>query len=235
MRLPALVPGRLLGRRQRFLADVLLDSGEQVVAHCANTGSMLGCKAEGSRVWLSPADNPQRKLAWTWELVEALPGVLVGIHTGRSNALVEEAIIAGLVPSLSGFARIRREVRYGKENSRIDLLLENDAGPRCYVEVKNVTAAVDGGIALFPDAVSERGSKHLRELMAMVRGGDRAAIVFCCQRGDVSEVRPADSIDPVYGRTLRQAIAAGVEAYALTAEVSPDEIRLTHPVPVCCP
>jgi sugar fermentation stimulation protein A len=196
---------------------------------------MLGCKSEGSRVWLSPADNPQRKLAWTWELVEALPGVWVGIHTGRSNALVEEAITAGLLSPLAGFTRIRREVRYGEENSRIDLLLENDAGPRCYVEVKNVTAAVDGGIALFPDAVSERGSKHLRELMAMVRGGDRAAIVFCCQRGDVSEVRPADSIDPVYGRTLRQALAAGVEAYALTAEVSPEEIRLAHPVPVRCP
>lgn len=235
MRLPTLVAGRLLGRRQRFLADVVLDAGETVVAHCANTGSMMGCKTPGSRVWLSASDNPKRKLAWTWELMEALPGVLVGIHTGRSNGLVEEAILGGVLPSLAGFDRLRREVRYGHENSRIDLLLERDAGPRCYVEVKNVTAAVDEGVALFPDAVSERGSKHLRELMAMVAAGDRAAIVFCCQRGDVREVRPADAIDPTYGRTLREALAAGVEAYAVAATVTPEAIRLDHPIPVVCP
>lgn len=235
MRLPVLVPGRLLGRRQRFLADVLLDSGEQVVAHCANTGSMLGCKTPGSRVWLSAADNPKRKLAWTWELIETAPETLVGIHTGRSNGLVEEAVGAGAIPALAGFSRLRREVRYGIENSRIDLLLEWDDAPPCYLEVKNVTAAVEGDVALFPDAVSERGSKHLRELMAMVAAGSRAALVFCCQRNDVVEVRPADAIDPVYGRTLRQALAAGVEAYALVAEVSPQEIALRRPVPVVCP
>ncbi len=235
MLLPSLVAGRLLGRRQRFLADVLLDRGETVVAHCANTGSMLGCKAPGSRVWLSAADNPKRKLAWTWELVEVAPEVLVGIHTGRSNALVEEALCAGAIPALAGFERVRREVRYGIENSRIDLLLDYAAAPPCYVEVKNVTAAVQGSVALFPDAVSERGSKHLRELMAMVAGGARAALVFCCQRDDVSEVRPADAIDPVYGRTLREALARGVEVHALAASVSPAAIRLQRPIPVVCP
>lgn len=235
MRLPPLVSGRLLARRQRFLADVVLDSGEQVIAHCPNTGSMLGCKEPGSRVWLSAADNPARKLAWTWELVETRPGVPVGIHTGRSNGLVEEAIRDGMVPSLAGFPRLRREVRYGRENSRIDLLLEADDGPACYVEVKNVTAAVDGGIALFPDAVSERGSKHLRELMEMRAQGLRAALVFCVQRDDVHEVRPADAIDPVYGQTLRLAIAAGVEVHALVARVSSTEICLARPVPVVCP
>lgn len=235
MRLPPLVAGQLLGRRQRFLADVKLGDGETVVAHCANTGSMLGCREPGSRVWLSAAADPKRKLAWTWELVEAQPGVIVGIHTGRSNGLVEEAIAAGRIPALAGYAGLRREVRYGAENSRIDLLLEDAGKPPCFVEVKNVTAAVADGVALFPDAVSTRASKHLRELAAMVAAGNRAAIVFCCQRGDVHEVRPADAIDPAYGRALRAAIAAGVEAYALAGRVAPAEIVLDRMVPVVCP
>jgi sugar fermentation stimulation protein A len=235
MRLPPLVAGHLLGRRQRFLADVKLGAGETVVAHCANTGSMLGCKEPGSRVWLSAAADPKRKLAWTWELVEAQPGVIVGIHTGRANGLVEEAINAGRIPALAGYAGLRREVRYGAENSRIDLLLEDAGRPPCFVEVKNVTAAVADGVALFPDAVSARASKHLRELAAMVAAGNRAAIVFCCQRGDVHEVRPADAIDPAYGRALRAAIAAGVEAYALAGRVAPEEIVLDRTVPVVCP
>lgn len=234
MRLPPLVAGQLLGRRQRFLADVKLGDGETVVAHCANTGSMLGCKEPGSRVWLSAAADPKRKLAWTWELVEAQPGVLVGIHTGRANGLVEEAINAGRLPALAGYAGLRREVRYGAENSRIDLLLEDAGRPPCFVEVKNVTAAVADGVALFPDAVSARASKHLRELAAMVAAGNRAAIVFCCQRGDVHEVRPADAIDPAYGRALRAALAAGVEAYALAGRVAPEEISLDRLVPVVC-
>ncbi len=234
MILPPLVEGRLLGRRQRFFADVDL-GGETVVAHCPNTGSMLGCKGPGSRVWLSCADNEKRKLAWTWEIVEALPGVPVGIHTGRSNRLVEEALANRLLPEMAEFTALRREVKYGREGSRIDLLLEWADGRLGYVEVKNVTAAVDAGIALFPDAVSERGTKHLRELAAMVADGHRAAVVFCAQRTDVQEVRPADAIDPEYGRTLRKALAAGVEAYALAAEVSPQEIRLVRQVPVICP
>ncbi len=234
MKLPPLVEGRLLGRRKRFFADVDLGF-ETVVAHCPNTGSMLGCKEPGSRVWLSRADNNKRKLAWTWEIVEALPGVPVGIHTGRSNALVAEALAAGLLPEMAGFERLRREVKYGRERSRIDLLLEWADGRLCYLEVKNVTAAVAAGIALFPDAVSERATRHLRELMAMVAEGHRAAVVFCVQRGDVGEVRPADAIDPDYGRTLRQALAAGVDAYALAAEVSPEEIRLVRRLPVICP
>mgnify|MGYP001293299737 CR=1 FL=1 len=231
MRLPPLTEGRLVVRRNRFVAEV--DIGGTVVdAHCPNTGSMLGCKAPGSRVWLSPAENPERKLAWTWEIVEALPGVLVGLHTGRPNGLVEEALRAGRVPELAGYTGYRREVRYGRENSRIDLLLEGDGLPPCYVEVKNVTAAVEGGSGFFPDAVTERGAKHLREMMAVVRDGARAALVFCVQRGDVAEVRPADHIDPVYGRTLRAALAAGVEAYALGAVVRPEEIVLDRRLPV---
>ena len=234
MNQPPLVEGRLVRRRNRFVAEVDL-GGEVVAAHCANTGSMLGCREPGSRVWLSRAANPSRKLAWTWELVEVAPGVAVGIHTGRANGLVEEALRAGLLPELAGFRDIRREVRYGRENSRIDLLLDGGAGPPCHVEVKNVTAAVAGGIALFPDAVTTRGTKHLRELTAVLAGGGRAAVVFCGQRPDILEVRPADAIDPAYGRGLREALAGGVEAYALAAEVTAAAIRLRRRVPVICP
>lgn len=232
-----LLPGRLVKRYQRFLADVLLESGVQVTAHCPNTGSMLGCKAPESRVWLSPASDPKRKLPYTWEIVEAGPGVLVGIHTGRSNGLVREAIGSGTIRELAGYGRIRQEVRYGRENSRIDLLLEDPAGrrPDCYVEVKNVTAAAEEGVALFPDAVSERGSKHLRELMAVVAAGQRAVMCYCVQRADVTEVRPADAIDPIYGQTLREALKAGVETIAYGAEVSPAGIRLLNPLPIVCP
>src|SRR5512135_2251784 len=195
---------------------------------------MLGCKEAGSRVWLSEAANPKRKLPYTWEIVEALPDVLVGVNTGLSNRLVEEAISSGTIAELAGYARIRREVRFGAENSRVDLLLEGD-GPDCYVEVKNVTAAVEGSVAIFPDAVSDRGAKHLRELAAMAEAGHRAVLCFCVQRRDVEEVRPADAIDPVYGRTLRDALARGMEAIAYRAEVSPEGIALRHPLPVVCP
>ena len=225
MRFPTpLLEGRLLRRYQRFLADVDTAAGI-LTAHCPNTGSMQGCAEPGMRVWLSPATNPARKLAWTWELVEALPGVVVGMHTGRSNALVREAIEAGRVPELAGYATIRPEVKYG-EGSRIDLLLTAPGRPDCYVEVKNVTAAVAGRIGYFPDAVTTRGTKHLREMSAMVAAGHRAVLVFCVQRGDVECVRPADHIDPVYGRTLREALAAGVEVIALGARVSPAGIEL---------
>jgi sugar fermentation stimulation protein A len=232
---PPLIPGTLIARYRRFLADVRLDGGEVVTAHCPNTGFMLGCQEPGMRVWLSRADDPRRKLRYTWELVAARPGVLVGIHTGRTNALVAEAIAAGAVAELAGYSAIRREVKFGRENSRIDLLLTADGRPDCYVEVKNVTAAVRDGIALFPDAVSARGAKHLRELMHVVEQGRRAVIFFCVQRGDVHEVRPADEIDPRYGRTLREALAAGVTALAYRAVVEPGTVRLGDAVPVNCP
>ncbi|HMY50964.1 MAG TPA: DNA/RNA nuclease SfsA [Zoogloea sp.] len=231
-----LLEGRLIRRYQRFLADVDTPAGP-VTAHCPNTGSMLGCAAPGLRVWLSPAANPARKLAWTWELVE-VPGdtapVRVGVHTGRSNGLVREAIEAGRVPALAGYPTIRGEVKYG-EGSRIDLLLSGDGRPDCYVEVKNVTAAVSGGIGYFPDAVTTRGAKHLREMAAMVAVGRRAVLVFCVQRADVAAVRPADHIDPAYGRALREALAAGVEVLALGARVSPEEIVVDRALPVTVP
>ncbi|MRR50904.1 MAG: DNA/RNA nuclease SfsA [Rhodocyclaceae bacterium] len=229
MLLPSLTEGVLIRRRNRFVAEVEV-GGAMVEAHCPNTGSMMGCRAPGSRVWISRADNPARKLAWTWELVEA-DGTLVGLHTGRSNGLVREAIEGGVIAPLSGYGTIRNEVRYG-ENSRIDLLLEGAGRPPCWVEVKNVTAAVTGGIGYFPDAVTERGAKHLREMMRLVAAGQRAVLCFCVQRGDVTEVRPADHIDPAYGQTLRTALAACVEVIAWGAAVTPQEILLRRPLAV---
>lgn len=233
MRFPQpLIDGVLLRRRQRFLADVRLSNGETVTAHCPNTGAMLGCAEPGSRVWLSDSGNAARQYPLTWEIAEAA-GTRVGVNTMRSNRLVEEAIAAGVIGTLQGYRRIRREVRFGVENSRVDLLLEGD-GPPCYVEVKNVTAAANGG-ALFPDAVSARGAKHLRELAVMAESGCRAVLCFCVQRNDVAEVRPADHIDPRYGLALRQAIARGVEVIAWRAEVTPAAITLRTPLPVICP
>ncbi len=221
-------------RYKRFLADVQLADGTQTTAHCPNTGSMQGCRQPGARVWLSRAENPARKYPLTWELVEAEPGVLVGIHTGRTNGLVREAIEQGFLSEWGEPQAVRTEVRYGAENSRVDFVLEGDAGPR-FVEVKNVTAAVEGGVAVFPDAVSARGSRHLRELMGVYRRGADAALVFCVQRSDVTEVRPADMIDPVYGQTLRAAIELGVDVIALRAKVTPRRIEIDTRVPVVCP
>ena len=232
---PPLQEAMLLRRYKRFLADVTLPDGSTLTIHCPNTGGMLGCAAPGKRVWMSRAANPDRKYAWTWELVEALPGVLVGIHTGRTNALVREAILAGVIPEAAGYSGLRGEVMAG-EGFRVDFLLSGHSGrPDCCLEVKNVTAAVQDGVALFPDAVSERASRHLRELITKVRKGERGMLCFCVQRDDVTEVRPADAIDPVYGRTLREAMAAGVEVVAYAARMSPQEAVLYRRVPVRLP
>ncbi len=229
-----LIEGVLIRRYKRFLADVELKNGGVVTAHTPNTGSMQGCSAAGSPVWLKDSGNPARKYPLSWELVKTGEGTLVGINTALSNHLVQEGIERGTVRELQGYRRIRREVRYGAENSRIDLLLENDSADLCYVEVKNVTL-VEDGIASFPDAVSARGARHLRELAQMARQGCRAVIFFCVQRDDAREVRPADRIDPLYGKTLRDAMAQGVEALAYAARVSLDEIVLHRALPVVCP
>jgi sugar fermentation stimulation protein A len=232
-----LVEGRLLRRYKRFLADVELADGAVITCHCPNTGSMLGCADPGLRVWLSRSDNPKRKYAHTWELVETSDAVTVGIHTGRTNDIVAEAIRDGHLPELSGYGSLRREVTVPDAPMRADFLLsEHDNGAAdCFVEAKNVTAAVEAGIALFPDAVSARGTRHLEVLAGLSRQGGRAALVFCVQRGDVREVRPADEIDPEYGRALRRAISHGVEVFALCADVSPAGLRAAECVPVVCP
>lgn len=229
MELPAsLLPGRLIKRYKRFLADVQLDTGGIVTAHCPNSGSMTGCSTPGCEVRLSTSDKPSRKLKYTWELV-SVGGYWVGINTARPNYLVREAIESGVVKELQGYPLIRPEVPYGK-NSRIDLLLRGPNG-FCYVEVKNVTLKV-GDDALFPDAVTTRGQKHLRELMEVVRNGSRGVIFFAVQRGDCLSVRPADLIDPEYGRLLREAVRNGVEAVAYQALVTPKEILLVRPLPI---
>ncbi|NJD90169.1 MAG: DNA/RNA nuclease SfsA [Geobacter sp.] len=229
MKLPQpLTPGRLLQRYKRFLADVALADGSVVTAHCPNSGSMLGCAAPGSPVLLSRSDNPARKLAHTWELVQ-VDGSWVGINTGLPNRLAREGIEQGVVTELQGYGRIRQEVCYGAERSRIDLLLEEPGS--CYVEVKNVTL-VEGDVARFPDAVTTRGQKHLRELMAMVRDGARAVNFFVVQHAAARSVSPADAIDPAYGGLLRQAAAAGVELVAYQATITPEEIVLSRRLPV---
>ena len=231
-----LTEARLIRRYKRFLADVSLGSAQPVTVHCPNTGAMLGCDQPGSRVWLSRSDNPKRKYSRTWEMVEAAPDVLVGINTGRSNALVREAIDNGVIEALAGYPQVRAEVTIEGSRSRLDFLLSGaDGRPDCFVEVKNVTAGGDNGTAIFPDAVSERASRHLRELMALGAQGARVVLCFCVQRSDVVRVAPADNIDPLYGKTLREAQAAGVELLAFGADLSPTGITLSRELEVWLP
>lgn len=228
-------PATLQRRYKRFLADVTCDDGSEMTVHTPNTGAMTGCAEPGSRVWLRDSGNPKRKYRYSWEMTENLQGVMVGINTGLVNRLVREAIDNGTIAELQGYGELREEVRYGSERSRIDLLLQDAGRPDCYVEIKNVTTCDPDSHGFFPDAVSARGTKHLRELMGVVADGGRAVLCFCVQRGDVQAVRPADEVDPLYGKTLREALAAGVEAIAYRARVTPEEVVLECRVPVVCP
>jgi sugar fermentation stimulation protein A len=226
-----LIKGRLIKRYKRFLADVELDSGETITAHTANTGAMTGLTAPGSTVYLTFHDKPSRKLKYSWELVK-VGRTLCGINTAFPNDLVEEGVHKGTIAELQGYASLRREVRYGKRKSRIDLLLEeHPSAPRAWVEVKNVTL-IDGRVARFPDAVTTRGRKHLLELIDMVAAGDRGVLVFVVQRSDCETVGPADAVDPAYGQTLREAMAAGVEVLAYQAKVTTREVKLVRALPV---
>lgn len=223
-----------LRRYKRFLADVRRADGTELTVHCANSGSMKGCQPPHARAWIRDSGNPKRKLRHSLELIE-VDGAKVLLNTQRPNAIVEEALLAGQIPELLGYPKLTREVRYGAENSRIDVLLENTDG-RCWVEVKNATMGVGGGVTRFPDAVTVRGTKHLRELQAMVEAGDRAVLFFCVGRDDSVVVEPADDIDPTYGRALRQAVAAGVEILAWRCAIDPQTgITLEAPVPVRLP
>lgn len=229
LKFPNLIEGRLVRRYKRFLADVELADGRVVVAHCPNPGSMESMKEPGSKVWLSASNNPKRKLAYSWELIRSA-GNLTLVHTGRANAIAKEALELGVVQELMGFRSLRAEVPYG-DKSRIDFCLDFAAGP-CFVEVKNVTMFDGAGRAAFPDSVTARGTKHLRELMKMVGDGQRAVLLFCCSRAGTKSIRPADEIDPVYGQTLRDAARAGVEILAYACDVSLEEVVMTSSVPV---
>lgn len=220
-----LIPGILLRRYKRFLADVRFDTGEERVVHCANPGSMIGCATPGWRILASDSGNPKRKLRHTLELVHDGRG-WIGVNPGFANAIAEEGLRAGIIPELAGYPESRREAIWG-DDTRFDFLLSGPAG-NCYVEVKSVTLASRDGCSAFPDAVSARGAKHIRRLLAARASGHRAALLFVVQRGDgLRGFRAADEIDPVYGEALRQAHAAGLEVYAHLAEVEPGGIRLT--------
>ena len=235
---PPLESARLLKRYKRFLADIILDDGTSITIHCPNTGSMKNCAEPGSRVWYSESNNKTRKYPHTFELVEVAKGTVAGINTGRANFLVKEAIESGVVVELLGYQSLRAEVKYGEENSRIDFLLQKHPqypSQDCYVEVKSVTLGVGAGKGLFPDSVTARGLKHLRELIQMKALGYRAVLFYCVQHTGIDVVEPADEIDPEYGRMLRKAKAAGVEMLAYKALISNQEIRLEKALPVVLP
>jgi sugar fermentation stimulation protein A len=219
-----LVKASLIRRYKRFLADVVLEDGSELTVHTANTGSMHGCAVPGTTIWISNSHNPKRKYPFSWEIASTEQGSRVGINTALANRLVKEALEQGRISELTQIKTIETEVPYGNEKSRIDLLLTRDNEQKCFVEVKNVTASYEAGVAAFPDAVTQRGTKHLRELEQMVQQGHRGILFFCVQRDDIDTVRPAHEIDPVYAQTLQKVIAGGVEVLAYGVEFIGDAI-----------
>lgn len=229
---PELESARLLRRYKRFLADIELANGEQITIHCPNTGSMFNCMVEGGQVWFSRSTDPKRKLPGTWEISETPQGRLACVNTGRANALVEEALLAGRISELAGFTGLKREVPYGEERSRIDFRLDYAQGP-AYVEVKSVTLGfADSAVAAFPDAVTLRGAKHLRELAALARQGVRAVQLYCVNLSGIEAVRAAEEIDPAYAAALRAAVADGVEVLAYGTRIDGEQIYIDRALPV---
>jgi sugar fermentation stimulation protein A len=223
-----LIKAILVRRYKRFLADAVLEDGTTVTTHCPNSGSMKGYKDEGLAVWLLPNDDPKRKLKYTWELVEDCDGDRIMVHAARANTLVKEAIEDGIIAELQGYDTLRQEVKYGSQNSRIDLLLEK-SDERCYVEVKSVTLK-ENGVLMFPDAVTTRGQKHLEELMEVAQNGDRAVLFFAVLREGGSRFEPAAHIDPAYAGLLHEAIDAGVEILIYRASFKVSAITLTQEI-----
>lgn len=223
--------GYLIQRYKRFLVDIRLPNDEILTAHCPNTGSMKNCLQPGAPAWFSLSDDKKRKYPATWEIATTPDGHLAGINTGRANRLVREALDAGLLPTLAGYESIRHEVVYGSEGSRIDFLLHINDQP-VYLEVKSVTLCEQGNCGFFPDAVSSRGARHLRELAAMAKAGNRAVLVYCVQHTGIERVAAASHIDPVYAAAFRQAVEEGVEVLALGARISAEEITLDRLLPV---
>lgn len=222
-----LVHGTLIKRYKRFLAEVRLDDGSEVVAHCTNSGSMKSCLENGAEVYLTPVTDPKRRTKFTWEMIK-INGGWVGINTGNPNKLAFEAISAGKIPELTGYTNVKREVVFG--DSRFDVFAENET-EKCFIEVKNVTLK-EGKYALFPDAVTTRGQKHLKTLMEVKESGMRAVMLYIVQRTDVEVFAPAIGIDPEYTKALKQAVDAGVEVIVMQAKVSTDKIELTKKLPV---
>lgn len=223
---PVLEEGRLVLRYKRFLADIETTSGERLTIHCPNTGSMFNCMMPGGRIWFSRSSDPKRKLPGTWEISETPQGRLACVNTARANPLVEEALRGGVISELNGFVALKREVPYGLEKSRVDFRLDYPDGP-AYVEVKSVTLGfADSAIAAFPDAVTQRGARHLRELAALSRDGIRAVLLYCVNLTGIDAVRPAEEVDPTYAEALREAVAAGVQVLAYGVQLTPQAIRI---------
>lgn len=225
-----LIPAQLIKRYKRFLADVILEDGQEITVYCPNTGSMINCAEPGSVVWLSYSDDPKRKYAYTWQLVQNHPGELACIHSALANNVVKEGLEAGKLAELQGYDQVQTEVRYGEEKSRIDLLLSR-VDEQCFVEVKCVTLHQANGLGLFPDAVSARGTKHLRELAAMKQQGHRAVLLFCVQNTAINRVAAAAEIDPKYAKTLQEVMAAGVEVLVYNTSISAEGIELKERLP----
>lgn len=224
-----LVRGRLVQRYKRFFADVVLEDGTALTAHCPNPGAMLGLNTPGLPVWVSKSDDPKRKLAHTLEVVE-VDGGYVGINTMHPNRLVAEALAADAIPELSGYASIRREVKYGKA-SRIDFLLEDPERPPCWLEVKNCHLRREGTLAEFPDCVAARSLKHLGELEDMVAEGHRSVMLFVIQRTDCDVFAACHDLDPAYAKGLEKAARAGVEVLCYDCDIGPDAIRIARRIP----
>ncbi|WP_070962306.1 DNA/RNA nuclease SfsA [Vibrio sonorensis] len=229
---PALESATLIKRYKRFLADISLDDGSERTIHCANTGAMTGCADTGNRVWFSTSDNPKRKYPNSWELTETAAGHRICINTARANQLAVEAIEKGVISELNDYAHLQTEVKYGQENSRIDILLSSELKPKCYIEVKSVTLLDDKntGQGYFPDAVTTRGQKHLRELTEMANNGSRAVLLFVVLHSGIEKVSPALHIDASYSKLLTQAQQNGVEVLCYKAELNEEEIKLVHAV-----
>jgi sugar fermentation stimulation protein A len=240
MQFPLPLQAGILQRRyKRFLADITTQAKETITLHCPNTGSMAACAEPDSRVWYWDSGNDKRKYPCTWELVEVAGQYLACVNTQRANSLVAEAIINGVITELQGYTSLQQEVKYGQENSRIDIFLQHEAGALadCYVEIKNVTwwrghNAEGVGIGEFPDAVTDRGRKHLRELAAMVSEGKRAVLVFCAAHTGIDVVGPAWDKDPKYAQALLDAIEAGVEVYAYGADINTSAMSLQRRLPL---
>lgn len=227
---PPLQPATLVRRYKRFLADVITPSGQELTLHCPNTGAMTGCATPGDTVWYSTSANPTRKYPHTWELTETAQGATICVNTLRANAVVKEALCNNLIFELDGYTRLHSEVKYGAERSRIDFMLQADDRVNCYIEVKSVTLAEENR-GWFPDAVTERGQKHLRELISVVQGGERAVLLFAVLHSAIDSVSPARHIDEKYGQLVDEAIAQGVEVLAWKASLTRTALRLNAAVP----
>ncbi|MBF9051169.1 DNA/RNA nuclease SfsA [Roseobacter sp. HKCCD9010] len=226
-----LVPATLLKRYKRFLADIRLEDGREVTAHCPNPGSMMGLKEPGLRIWVEPNEDPRKKLKYGWRLAEQPGGHWVGIDTSLPNKVVSEALAAGAIAELARYPQIAPEVKYG-QNSRVDFLLSGGGLPEAYVEVKNVTLRRDGDWAEFPDSVTARGAKHLDELSQMVRDGKRAVMLYLLQRTDCRRLKMAADLDPGYAAAFDAARAAGVEMICYGTDIGPEGVEIDQSIPV---